>query len=321
MGGALRRPGGGALKGIRATAAGIAALAVLLAVALAVRAHDALRRETDGRAARIAAGYLAFLAAPAPRRPPGDGRLLSAAGALAGASFWTGGLQVWLDGTPLLPADTTGHRAVAAPLPLLTDSAGRSRASVAAWGHLPSLGRPIGVALVTGMAGVVVALLLGRWAFSPRLRVYGGLVAVLLAGASVAELSHLLRKGANDAASAGLVRARRVVEVATVRRRLRAGEVEALLPGLVVAAAPRATLADTLVTAAGDSLVIAAVAGRGQAWRLTDPAPEAPLGAAPRAILWLALLAALGAAAAIPPWTHYFLIPAPRGPHPEPPRP
>ena len=141
----LRRVRGGL------TVVALLALAALWRTAAVARA--ARLELSDRRAAALVAAYLPAVAPlDRPGRLGADARLLSAAGTLAGASFWTGGVQVWLDGTPLLPGDSTGTDAAVATL---VDPDGTLRGSVAAWETVP--GR-VERAMVT-VSGTVASLI------------------------------------------------------------------------------------------------------------------------------------------------------------------
>ncbi|MBW8771874.1 MAG: hypothetical protein JF590_01050 [Gemmatimonadetes bacterium] len=264
---------------------------------------------SDHRAAQLVAAYLPAMA---PLDRPGslgaDARLLSAAGTLAGASFWTGGVQVWLDGTPLLPGDSTGTDAAVATL---VDPDGTVRGSVAAWETVP--GR-VERAMVTvsgtvAAAAIMAAILFGALARRPR--AHALLVAVTLAvvlGGIVGQLRAVDRSEV-AATDADLLRARRVLEVTAVGRRLPDVLVTHLAPGFDVTPIPlEPDTRDSSVSRDASGAWVVAIASRGQAWRLTDLGPASRWGEVRWRMLILGLLtlAATLAAAALPPSAGYL---------------
>jgi hypothetical protein len=308
MDGVVRHPGGTLLTpaALRRRRGGLGLVALLALVALwrdAATARAARLALSDGRAASLVAAYLRSVAPLArPGQLGADARLLSAAGTLSGASFWTGGMQVWIDGTPLLPGDTTGTGAVAAPL---IDEDGSLRGYVAAWETVP--GR-VERAMVTvsgtlAAAAIVTALLVG--AFTRRRRSRLILIAIagaVVAGGIVGQL-RAVGRAENAATDADLLRARRVLEIAAVGRRLPEPFVAQLAPGLEVTPVPLDTAArDSLVTRDRTGAWVIAIASRGQAWRLRDLAILRPWGAVRLRMVFFGLLAlaATLAAAALP---------------------
>ncbi len=289
------------------------AVVALLALAALWRQASAARSSrlalSDRRAAALVAAYLPTVAPlDRPGRFGADARLLSAAGTLSGASFWTGGIQVWLDGTPLLPGDTTGTDAAVAAL---VDPDGTIRGSVAAWETVP--GR-VERALVTvsgtvAAAAIIAAILFG--ALTRRRRAHAVLIAVTLAvvmGGIVGQIRAVDRSEI-AATDADLLRARRVLEVTAVGRRLPEALVVHLGPGFEVTAVPLdPDTRDSLVARDSTGAWIVAIASRGQAWQLKDPRIPGVWGAVRLRMLLLGLLAlaATLAAAALPPSAGYL---------------
>lgn len=311
---AHRHAGGPQLNGLlaRRLRGGLAVTALLALAALwrtAAVARAARIELSDRRAAALVAAYLPTVAPlDRPGRLGADARLLSAAGTLAGASFWTGGIQVWLDGTPLLPGDSTGTDAGVATL---VDPDGTVRGSVAAWETVP--GR-VERAMVTvsgtvAAAAIVAAVLVG--ALTRRPRAHTLLVAVTLAvvlGGIVGQVRAVDRSEV-AATDADLLRARRVLEVTAVGRRLPEALVVHLAPGFEVTSIPLDPDArDSTVSRDASGAWVVAIASRGQAWRLKDPGPPSRWGEVRLRMLILGFLAlaATLAAAALPPSAGYL---------------
>lgn len=311
---AVRHRGGPLLSGplVRRMRAGLAATALLALGALwreAAVARSARLALSDRRAAALVAAHLPAVAPLGrPGRLGADARLLSAAGTLASASFWTGGMQVWIDGTPLLPGDTSGTGAAVAPL---IDPDGTVRGSVAAWETVP--GR-VERAMVTVSGTVAAAAILASvlfGAFRRRRRAHVVLIVVALAVVVGGIEGQIRAVGRSEVAAtdADLLRARRVLEVTAVRRRLPGALVARLGPGFVVTAVPLDPDArNTLVTRDSSGAWVVAVASRGQAWRLTDPGAAEVWGAAQVRMLIFGLLSLVAtiAAAALPPSAGYL---------------
>ena len=311
---ALRHHGGPLLNGPARTRLrwGLAVVALLALAALwraAAVARSSRLALSDHRAAALVAAYLPTVAPlDRPGRLGADARLLSAAGTLAGASFWTGGMQVWIDGTPLLPGDTTGS---AAAVVALIDPDGTVRGSVAAWETVP--GR-IERAMVTvsgtvAAVAIIAAILFG--ALTRRRQAHAVLIAVTLAVVVGGIVGQIRAVGRSEIAAtdADLLRARRVLEVTAVGRRLPEALVAHLGPGFKVTAIPLDPDArDTLVTWDSTGAWVVAIASRGQAWRLNDPESGVSGGAVRLRMLLFGVLAlaATLAAAALPPSAGYF---------------
>jgi hypothetical protein len=247
---------------------GMAAIAALWRTASDARAL--LRADSDRRAATMASGYLGIVASEAVRtRRSSPERLLSAAAALDAAGFWVGQVQVWYLGTPLLPVDTTGTGAAVAPVVLGPE--GPPAAAVAAWGSIPE-GVEEGFPWVgAGLAALalIAATAAGEFVRRPRPRAFAATVTLLVvalgAFGEAASLRALLRAGTEG----DLFRARRMLEVAAVRRRLTEAEVGLLSGGLPTRALQAGEVfRDSLVARDTTGVTIAAVTGRGQAWEV-----------------------------------------------------
>ena len=286
---------------------GVIALAGLWRTATIARAR--ILADADRSAARMAAGYLTVIASAtrADRSPP-EMRLLSAAGNLAGARFWTGGLQVWLHGTPLLPGDTAGTGAAVAPF-TVGDSA--APASVAVW---RSVGDVRGAPLVAVGGGTAVAALLvlafaGAMMGPGRRRAFIAAFGLLIIGVGVLGQGSGVYTTWRNAEESGLLRARRILEITAVGRRLTDAEVDALAGDLVVTPIEGADpVRDSTVVRDTLGAHIAAVAARGQAWRVATPAGVERYTFYWRALLGWGVLALLAGfvAAALPPGARYL---------------
>jgi hypothetical protein len=300
-------PRGVSRTAARWIAASISALALLVLVRESAREREMLLLEADIRAATHAAGYLTLIAPPRTGRAYADIRLLSAANALASASFWTGRLQVWLDGTPLLPVDTSGATLVPVPLP---DAEGGGRGAVAAWQTVPERSKvPAQVAPWLGLAAIGVAAGIG--ALLPpgrRRRVMLGVVVTIVLLA-VVDLSYRVTATGHAATEIGLLRSRRMLEVTAVTRRLPEASVASVTAGWVVTPVKWATVVrqptvtwDTL----GASVMVQGA--RKQAWRLAAPSERAQLPPVWLRMILLGWLAVLGTfvAGALPPGEGYL---------------
>lgn len=315
-----RDPGGRALTLPRrfrliAAAVGIVALGALWRTASVARTR--ILADADARAARIAAGYLGVLtSADRPDRASPEMRLLSAAGDLAASRFWRSGLQVWLAGTPILVGDTAGHRAALAGFDV-GESAGAGQ--VAVWSSVPP---ESGVPLLAVSGGFALAALLlvavaGEFMRTGRSR--AAVVALGLLIVSVGEFGEA--RGVyttwRDAQDAGLLKARRILEITALGRRLTDAEVAGMGGELVVTPIPSVdAVRDTVVVRDTVAAHLSAVAARGQAWKVA-----APDGVARYALYWrlllgwgmLALLAGF-VAAALPPGARYLSASRPDSP-------
>jgi hypothetical protein len=287
----------------------VAILALLALWRDAATARAARLALSDGRAASLVAAYLRSVAPlDRPGRLGADARLLSAAGTLAGASFWTGGMQVWIDGTPLLPGDTNGTGAVRSPL---VDADGTLRGDVAAWETVPGQAEQamVTVSGTLAAAAIGVALLVGAFARRRRLRlILTGVTFAVVTGGIVGQL-RAVGRSEQAATDADLLRARRVLEVAAVGQRLPDQFVAQLAPGLEVTRVPIDPRSrDSLVTRDSTGAWVVAVASRGQAWRLRELAVLRPWGAVRLRMFLFGLLAlaATLAAAALPPSAGYL---------------
>lgn len=299
---------------LRLFAALVGALALGALWTVSAGARRQLLADADAQAAAATAGYLRIVAATGrlDRTLPAV-RLLSAAGSLASASFWTGGVQVWVAGTPLLAGDTTGTGAAVARFPV---GAGADSASVAIWGSVAVAGAAPLVAVGGGFAAaaLLVITFAGAVMGSRRTRamvVALGLLVVILGVLGQAQGVVTTWRTADEA---GLLRARRLLEITAAGRRLTDREATAIGAGLVVAPA-RVDLAIRDTGLVHDTLGVhaVAVAGGGQAWRLTPAQGVERYTAVWRALLSLGILAIAGAftAAALPAGGRYLSAPRP----------
>lgn len=290
-----------------AAAIGVLALAALWRGASLARRQ--ILAEADARAARLAAGYLGVLSAVDRRdRSSPEMRLLSAAGGLAGARFWGGGLQVWLSGTPLLVADTAGQRVASATF-AVGDSVHAGR--VAVWATVPALtGAPL---IAVGGGFAVAALLLvasaGEFMRIGRPRAVVAALGLLIVGAGALGQARGVYATARVAQDAGLLKARRLLEITASGRRVNDAEVTALGGGLrVTPLRGGSAIRDTAVARDTAGAHLVAVAGRGQAWEVSDPDEVEGRTADWRLLLGCAVVALLAGfvAAALPPGARYL---------------
>ena len=278
------------------------------------RAREALLIEADIRAAGNAAGYLTLIAPPRTGSPNADLRLLSAANALASASFWSGHLQVWLDGAPLLPIDTMGASRDAVPLP---GAEGVPRGAVAAWQTVPVTSRvPEQVAPWIGVLAIVVAAGLGTLVpLGRRRRMMLGVVVTVVLLCAV-EQSLRVTVTEHAAIESGLLRSRRLLEVTAVTARLSDAAIASVTSGWIVTPVKgESVVREQAVTWDSLGANVAAVAARNQAWRLMAPSERVQLPPVwLRMILfgWLAVIGAI-VAGALPPGEGY-LTASPRTP-------
>ncbi|MEO7333181.1 MAG: hypothetical protein ABIZ71_04495 [Gemmatimonadales bacterium] len=281
----------------------VAALALGAVWREAARARAASVAEADRRAAVLVAEYLSAVASPgSPGRTGADARLLSAAGALVSASFWSGGAQVWLDRTPLLLGDTSGTGAAVAPL---VNPDGALRGAVAVWRSVPTAGEEALVAVsgTLALAAIIAATLVGAYTQRPRER--GVLTGVTLAVVAVGIAGQVgaIVSADRAATDAGLLRTRRVLEIAAVGARVPPRTVTRLAPGLQVTPVRAAVVVrDSGVTRDTSGAWVVALASRGQAWRLVDPGSARAKGPIRSRIVLFGLVALLAtfAAAALP---------------------
>lgn len=298
----------------RSIATLISAGALLGLVRESASARQALLFDADIRAASHAAGYLTLIAPPRSSGTYADLRLLSAANALASASFWTGHLQVWLDGIPLLPIDSTGASRDAVPLPGID---GNARGAVAAWQTVPITNRvPAQVAPWIGILAILMAA--GTGALVPLGRRRRIMLAAVVGVVLICTVEQSLRVTATEhaATEAGLLRSRRMLEVTAVTARLTEDAVASVTTGWEVTAVKGdSVLRERTVTWDSLGANVAVVAARNQAWRLAAPSERAQLPPVwLRMILfgWLAVIGAI-VAGALPPGAGY-LSSSPRTP-------
>lgn len=302
---------------ILAAATGLVALAVVGRTAGVARAR--MVGDANDRAARIAAGYLAVIASAgrADRSPP-EMRLLSAAGNLATARFWEAGTQVWLRGIPLLNADTAGRRPALVTFDV-GDSAGAGE--VAVWNAISvDRGLPM-VAVGSGFAFAALLLVAVAGEFMGLGRTRGAVVAVglLIVALGLYGQARGVYTTWRQARDAGLLRARRTLEVTAVGRRLQDAEVAAMSGGLIVSPIrAEEAVRDTAVAVDTAGAHIAAVAARGQAWRLGAPEGVERYADQWRRLLAWGMLAMLAGfvAAALPPGARYLSASRPVPPTP-----
>lgn len=295
---------------LAAALVGVSALIALWGVSATARRR--ILTDGDAQAAAATAGYLGIVASTTRLdRTPSAVRLLSAAGSLAGSSFWQGGVQVWIDGTPLLSGDTAGTGAAVARFPV-GDSVGG--ASVAVWNSAPVGGTAPLVAVGGGfaVAALLVIAFAGEMMGSRRARalvVAAGLLVVIVGVLGQARGVFATWHAVHDS---GLQRARRLLEITAAGRRLTDLDAATIGAGLLV----RPTQVDLAIRDTGlvrDTLGVhaLAVAGGGQAWELTPTAGVERYTSIWRALLGLGLLAILSAfaAAALPTGGRYLSAP------------
>jgi hypothetical protein len=281
--------------------------ALLVLGQFAARVSESSVAQADLRAADHAAGYLTLIAPARPGRPSADLRLLSATNALANASFWNGQLQVWVEGIPLLPTDSGMGGRATVPLPGLGSV---PRGAVAAWDTVPPVVGPsfLGITLI----GVLALLLLAASAAMGRNRsarfVALGVLGTVALGSALLLVLQMVRIE-RAATESGLLRTRRMLEVAAVSRRLTDSAVAELTTGWVVQRVDAGELVrDPVVTwdSLGASVVV--TGSRNQAWLVVAPTASSALPVLWPRILLLVLLGAAGAvvAGALPPGGGYL---------------
>lgn len=281
-------------SGTRWIAALVSVGAFLLLGHLSSRASRSFIAAAELRASQHAAAYLTLLAPPREGSKSADFRLLSAAHALVGGSFWNGKLQVWLDGNPLLAVDPGMEGRSTVPLPGL-DSV--PRGAVVAWDVVPEqAGLPAKTLSGLGVAAIMMLILVGERVRALRVRRAMlwmiGTVAFICAGESIWDVVETRRA----ALESGLLRSRRLVEAASVSRRLPDSVVAQMTSGWVVTPMKRAeAVRERGVTwdSLGASVVV--TAAREQSWQLV--APEGKGG--PEGWPWMFLLMLIGAIGAI----------------------
>lgn len=286
---------------------GVLAIAALWREASVARAR--LLVEADRRAAAIAAGYLSTVIAPtrASYAAP-DARLLSAAGALADANYWPGGIQVWLRGVPLLPGDTAGTHAMVATLPT-TDTLLASQ--VAVWATVaPGIGIP-GLVIGTGLAilALITAILAGEFVRERRRRALIATIGLVVVAVGAIEQYRAVRTVQRATIDAGLLGVRRSLEVATMGRRLNDGEVAAIgADARVTPLEGEPELRDPGVVRDTLGAHAIAVASVGQQWRIDLQEGEATVTMVWRALFFWGMVALVAGfvGAALPPSAGYL---------------
>lgn len=296
-----------------AAALGVVALGVLWAVSAGARRR--ILADGDAQAAATTAGYLGIVASASrhDRTPPAV-RLLSAAGSLAGSSFWQGDLQVWLAGTPLLAGDTAGTGAAIARF-----SVGNSpdSASVAIWNAVQVAGAAPLVAVGGGfaVAALLVIAIAGEVMTSRKTRALVVALGLLVVIGGVFGQARAVFSTWQAVHESGLLRARRLLEITAAGRKLTTADADAIGVGLQVLPS-RVDLAirDTAMMHDTLGVHLVAVAGGGQAWILSPVDGVQRYAGTWRALLIFGLLAVAGAftAAALPPGGRY--LSAPRSP-------
>jgi hypothetical protein len=304
-----------------ALAIGLGAVAGL--VIAAQRAERDLLDRSNSAVARTAEAYLSAVT-PAPGGRYDPVRLVSGAGALAGSSFWPGGIQVAIGRTPLL-ADTLGlvplgdsimavHNATTAfALPRggrasVTPFLDRARVAtvgwVAAWDTLAPLEEPR-QGVIYGIIAFVAGVGLGVAGYFGRSRlVRDGLVLVGAGAAALLgmELRSELAGSARAVTGTHLLLGRRALETAATADGVRSGALLGLAPGLsLVRAEASAVREDSVAWRVEDKATVGSLVARppvGPAFRLTGVVPSEELGRADQTLLgvWCLLLVAYLAA-------------------------
>jgi hypothetical protein len=252
-------------------------------------------------------------------------RLVSGAGALANASFFPGGLQVFFARTPLL-TDTVGlapvvefdaddlsdWRVVVSPsghhvgLVAFADRARETPVGwVGAWATLPPLAEPW-LAVLLGTIAFLAALSLGIERYFGASRVIRdalALLAIVCAGGAGLELRSALQRTAAATTETHLQFARRLIEVAATADGVRSSVLPRLAPGLELQRTDRRAVREDSVTWRGvdPDLTgsLTAIRSRGGAFTLTGSVPTDEVARAELVLLgtWVVLLVALAIAA------------------------
>lgn len=252
-------------------------------------------------------------------------RLVSGAGALANASFFPGGLQVFFARTPLLP-DTVGlaplvgfdvgnlsdWRIMVPPsghhvaLVAFSDRGGETPVGwVGAWETLPPLAEPW-LAVLLGMIAFLAALSLGIERYFGASRIIRdalALLAIVCAGWAGLELRSALQRTAAATTETHLQLARRLIEIAATADGVRSAVLPRLAPGLELQRTDRRAVREDSVTWHGKDPdrtgSLTAIRPRGGAFMLTGSVPTEEIARAELVLLgtWVVLLVALAVAA------------------------
>ncbi len=252
-------------------------------------------------------------------------RLVSGAGALANASFFPGGLQVFFGRTPLLP-DTIGFAPlvvsdagyssdwrVAVPpsghhvaLVAFADRGGETPVGwVGAWETLPPLAEPR-QAVLLGMVAFLAALSLGIERYFGASRVVRNGLAVLSVGTAAwggLVLRSALQETAEASTEVHLQLARRLIEVAATADGVRSAVLPRLAPGLELQRTDRRAVREDSVTWRGQNPErtgsLTAIRPRGGAFILSGSVPTTEIAGAELVLLgtWVVLVVALAVAA------------------------
>ena len=262
-------------------------------------------------------------------------RLVSGAGALANASFFPGGLQVFFGRTPLLPdtlgltplvgfdaghssdwrivVPSSGHRV---GLVAFVDRGGQAPVGwVGAWETLPPLAEPW-LAVLLGMIAFLATLSLGierYFGASRMIRDVLALLSIASAGWAGLELRSALQRTAVATTETHLQFARRLIEVAATADGVRSAVLPRLAPGLELQRTDRRAVRGDSVIWEGENPErtgsLTAIRPRGGAFMLTGSVPTDEIAGAELVLLgtWVVLVVALAVAAEAAP------VAAPRG--------
>lgn len=250
-----------------ALAIALGSIAALLIAA--ERAHRDLLDLSNHSVALAAEAYLAVVT-PAPGGSYHPARLVSGAGALAGTSFWPGGLQVAVGRTPLLPdtiglvipADSVLARDESRSFAL--DVANGTRAAVVpfrdrartaivgwigAWETLEPFAESRAVVLF-GILAFTAAVVLGVTGYRGSRRPVRDFLVLASAGAAALmglALRHELRESSERATATHLLLTRKLIELAATADGVRSSALAGLAPGLILRRSDRSAVrADTI---------------------------------------------------------------------------
>lgn len=266
-----------------------------------------LQLATNAGLARGAADFLTVVTPPGAIGEFDPVRLLSAANALASASFWPGGMQVVIGNTPLVPdsvallplPDSTllameqGRALVVAQtpvvravfVPLLSREGHHTGAWVAVWNGYPVtlLGAVLRLVMLAVGIGAILMGLLSLWGVRSRARwlmaAGTGLGLLLL----TVVLNHKVEATVRAATALRLETIRRLVEIAATAPGVRQATVPGVAASVTVQPLSSAPKPGSVVVWSEDSAgafatILAAtprtLSGMGLSLRLVDPDPE-----------------------------------------------
>lgn len=269
--------------------------------------------------AQHAGAYLGVVTPTAPAGGYDPARLLSGANALAGATFWPGGLQLVLGTTALIPDDIgllplpdSAQLAIDRGAPVLTVTHAEERAMlvtflgpqsqylgwVGTWGAVgPRIPSPLALVLtVLAVAATALAVWASGWSGPIRQRALAVGTVVLAVLLLAAELNSTVRATQRAGIQTRLETVRHLIELAATAERVRQAELPAIAVDIALAARRRTPIADSGVVWSDSVASISAATPRTQgSLQLAVPLLTPGIDPTPAQLVWL-LIPALGAA-------------------------